>query len=561
MPGPQERFILYSLPLRSDDTPPVWANWEMARGMKEIIERRGMPATWLPRFDALKDPKYRDLCLSLAPGQEVGFWMEITSSHAAAADVPYRLKPGQAWYEAQFCLTLGYAAPERLRLCDAAMELFQATFGRFPRTVAMWMLDTLSANYLAERYGVRMIGLCRNQYGIDGYTLWGGWPNLPYRPSRGYIWQPAATPAEAADYLVYPVISEDLVADYGNDRGIWSTEVAIIQQRNLPPQVVEEYINPLSEFCLGGHPMGLVSCVAENGWQWPRLRDPYDRQVAWLADRAARGDARCATVADFGAWYAGRYPGLSPSQVWYQPPGLPNTASEFGAVMACTRRYRARLRVAPSRGILELTDLRAYPPGALDPYNDSVATERFGRWIHPFLLDAARFRPEGRTRVPVLDAQDPVMALAVTPGTPGAAPAGELRQSEPRLVVWSDGRLRAEWRFGEEDIELRAEAAAGGPAPCLELRLNPEVLPLALHREGGVAPLAGLAPFESVTDEVLLVNLESEAGGCALRVCGVEAGVPLGLSWSPALPLGFLRIRPRSGARLRLRLRPGTAPA
>ncbi len=558
-PLPQpDAFILYSLPLRSDDTPPAWANWEMARGMRDLLERYDIAGTWLPRFDAIADPEYRDLCLGLGARQEVGLWMEITRSHAAAAGVPYRLEAGRHWYEAQFCLTLGYAPEERLRLCDVAMDLFHRTFGRHPRTVAMWMLDSTSADYLAARYGVRMVGLCRNQYGVDGYTLWGGWPNLPWRPARRYIWQPAAEVAEAAPYWVWPLISEDLVVDYGNDRGIWSTEVSIIQQRNLPGETVEDYINPLSELCLRGKPVALASYVAENGWRWDRLRPCYERQLAWLAEREATRVARSVTAREYGEWLDRRWPGPSPMQVWYQPPGLPNSAEQFGAIMACTGRYRARARVCPSRGIFDLTDLRAYPAGAEDPYTRSLARERFGRWIHPFLLDAARFRPEGRTKSPIADVKDPVMALSLV-GEADSPPCGpgELTWPAERTALWRQGDWEAEWHFGPEEIELRAH----GPKRLrLELRVTPQVLPLVLLIRGGEVPLRGLpVGAAGEGEELILVNVDPEARRCALRVVPDLPCERTLWNWTPGEPMGRLRIETKA-ATLALRLTPGVRP-
>lgn len=547
--NPRESFILYSLPLRSTDTPPAWTKWDMAQDMKELIERHGIAGTWLPRYDALRDARYRELCLSLDSRQEVGLWMEITSSHAAAAGVQYRLPEGKDWYEAQYCLTFGYSCAERMRLCDAVMDLFKGIFGRFPRTVSMWMLDTFTANYLAERYGVRAIGLCRNQYGIDGYTLWGGWPNLAYRPSRRYIWRPAARAEEAAGYIVYPVISEDLVADYGNDRHIWSTEVCMIQQRNLPSSLVEDYINPLCESCLRGAPVSLVSCVAENGWAWPRLKPDYDRQLAYFAGLVARGEARSVTTGDYAEWYDGKYPGLSPEQVWYQAPGLQNTVGDLGCVTACTRSYRARMRVRPERGVCDLTDLRAYDPEGVDPYMEEVSRERFGRWIHPFVLDASRYRPEGKMRAPVVDAKEPVMAFGVTAAGATASRGGRVRWVDGRTMTWDDGRMETTWRFGDGEIEVRAGAGA-----ALELRVNPSVLALTVDWGEGIRGLAELPGMRGSGTEVVVRNADPEAGGAGVRISG---GGRLDVEWRPEAGLGRLRIAAQGGGALGLTLRPG----
>ena len=64
------------------------------------------------------------------------------------------------------------------------MADFLEVFGFYPKTIGSWVLDTTTVSYAAEKYGVLGSAICRDQMGTDGFTLWGGFPNGVYFPSR-----------------------------------------------------------------------------------------------------------------------------------------------------------------------------------------------------------------------------------------------------------------------------------------------------------------------------------------------------------------------------------------
>lgn len=515
-----EKMFIYNLPLRSSDTPPLWNKPEMALGMKELLEEFKIRGTWLLRYDTMHDPYYLELCSQLNDEQELGIWLEITPSHAAAASVPYSGN-NDNWFWAKHALTMGYHPEERIRLIDVVMEKFHSLFHKFPEVVSMWMVDSFSAQYLMKNYQIKIIGLCRNQYGIDGYTMWGGWPNLPYWADREYIWQPATESAMRGP-LVYPIISEDLVADYGNEKGIWSTEVATLQLQKLPIETIELYHQKLVENCLAGSPVGLASFVAENSWDWQLLKEGYRKQLAHLAELMQTGQAQSVTASQFRCLYEACFPVLSPKQVLEQRSGWGGPFPESVCAQVCTKHYRARFRTDDDQSLL-LTDLRVYDKRLKDPYWSERATERFASWIIPFFLDSSRFGMDGSREEPRVDvsANNP-MGFRVTPCL--GLQKGRLSILEDELL-WETPVLTVKWQFEEEDIVLIAESPA---KPLLELIYNPQVLPLEATTAGRQLALSEGQSW--CCKEVILVNGHSEAQGAAVRIVSEQE---LRCCWHP----------------------------
>lgn len=551
-------FIIFNIPLRSGDTP-GWENREMASGLKKLIEKYHLSATWLPRFDALNDSRYIDLCRSLNSEQEIGVWLEITSSHASAANVPYRIEPSEEWFWAKYALTMGYSPEQRLRLIDTLMAKFRKVFGRYPFTVAMWMIDSFSVAYLCREYGVRSIGLCRNQYGVDGYTLWGGWMNLPYWPCRNYIWQPAASVEDKSCVLVYPLITEDILTNYGNDMGVWSTETSMIQMHGGSPETIEKYIDDLTRMALKAEgPVRLASIVAENGWDWKRLSSHYEHQSAFLAGFCRDGIARTVTSEGYARWYAGVYPDVSPAQVLFQPAGLDNPFPGSSCITACTRTYRARLRDDSDGRGPKLTDLRVYDRHLSDPYNHGISKERFARWIIPFVLDGSIYGRHSRATGTRADSpKHSPLGISIEVSGSGKNSKESLVRESDRVFVWKNGIAAVCWEFGDETVSVKIlPAGISCDKKCkLVLACNPHVHNLLVKAGGRQVPLDDFDVGVVHVPRIIIGNPEFERIP-AIEIRHGESGAELVCEWRYEGSDSVLTVHPDAGKPFNLLLTP-----
>ena len=156
----------------------------------QLVKQARLPATFALQYDALTDTNYQKLFKEQLPGHcEIAAWWEIPRALAERAGLAWR---GQHEWDpaANVGFSPGYTPEERRKLVDAYMADFKAIFGCYPKTVGSWYIDEVTLAYMAQKYGIVASCNCKDQIGTDGYTLWGGYWNQAYYPSRqnGLAW-------------------------------------------------------------------------------------------------------------------------------------------------------------------------------------------------------------------------------------------------------------------------------------------------------------------------------------------------------------------------------------
>lgn len=190
-------------------------NREALRAQMTLYNEMGIPGTYLLEYDALERENLRSLLENRKNTDEVGCWFEITGGLCRDAGVPWRSKRNRDWdYYVDPGFIMSYTEPEMIRLCDTMMEKFRSYFGDYPRTVGAWLLDSRCMAYLNERYGMDAYIICREQWGMDGYTLWGGPYFGGYYPSRNNMLTPAWMPENQVDVPVFRMYLSDPIYSY-----------------------------------------------------------------------------------------------------------------------------------------------------------------------------------------------------------------------------------------------------------------------------------------------------------------------------------------------------------
>ena len=157
-------------------------------------EQYGIRATYMPQYDVLILPNYQEKLLSEREKNqaEIGFWFEVVQPLVEDAGIPWRGRPGMPWdHYVDPGFLMAYTEDEKKRLIDTAMEKFRSIFGCYPPSVGSWMLDSFSMQYMSEKYAPDAFIICREQWGMDGYTLWGGPYYGGYYPSKNNMQTPA----------------------------------------------------------------------------------------------------------------------------------------------------------------------------------------------------------------------------------------------------------------------------------------------------------------------------------------------------------------------------------
>ena len=177
----------------------------------KLYNRLGLPATYLLEYDALEREAFREAIYQNSKlSDELGAWFEVTGGLCEAAGVEWRSRRDRDWdFYVDPGFVMSYTLEEKERLCDALMGQFKSCFGAYPRTVGAWLLDSDTMEYLNRRYGMDAYIICREQWGMDGYTLWGGPYFGGYYPSRGNM----LTPAQKRDEQLFVPVFRMYVSD------------------------------------------------------------------------------------------------------------------------------------------------------------------------------------------------------------------------------------------------------------------------------------------------------------------------------------------------------------
>src|SRR5579863_7310033 len=108
---------------------------------------------------------------------------------------------------------------EREKLIDVYMADFRKVFGHYPATVGSWFVDAHSLSYMYSKYHIVASCNCKDQYGTDGYTLWGGYWNQAYYPSKINAYMPAQDEEHQIPVPIFRMLGSDPIRQYDNGMG------------------------------------------------------------------------------------------------------------------------------------------------------------------------------------------------------------------------------------------------------------------------------------------------------------------------------------------------------
>lgn len=153
--------------------------FDMTAKELETVNEFGFENTFLLQYDAVIDENYQKLFKEKATNKtELGLWYEIVEPLTTACGIPYNSEKGWKWdWHIIPGFSMAYTPQDREKLADEAMRKFKEVFGYYPKTVASWLIDTHTINYLAENYDISAFAICRDQVSTDAYTLIGGYFN------------------------------------------------------------------------------------------------------------------------------------------------------------------------------------------------------------------------------------------------------------------------------------------------------------------------------------------------------------------------------------------------
>src|SRR3989344_5448923 len=133
----------------------------------EEVAKRSLPATWLLTFDVINDKKMVDVVKGFNKDQEVGIFLEVTSTFSERVGVAFNKR--DSWHRATSLFLSGYKQEDRKKLIDGVFTKFKDNFGYYPKSVGSWWTDAYSLDYMSKKYGVIANLSVSDQFTLDGY--------------------------------------------------------------------------------------------------------------------------------------------------------------------------------------------------------------------------------------------------------------------------------------------------------------------------------------------------------------------------------------------------------
>ena len=313
-----------------------------------------IPNTFLLQYDALCNPDFVSLFQNEATDKtELGLWYEIVEPLTTACGMPYRSEVGWKWdWHIIPGFSMAYAPRERERLIDEAMRKVREVFGAYPRTVASWLIDTHTVNYLAEHYDISAIAICRDQANTDAYTLLGGYFNQAYYPSKKNMFTPAQTQEMQNNVPMFRLLGPCPIRNYDNHK--YSSEAFVKAQGENAAYAIftlepcgyigstPETIRWMFDTFYGGESLGFA--YAQIG-QENSFLDEFDQIIRGLTVQIEhlleRGDVEFRTMAETGEAFKRLFPTETPATSVFAKDNFDTT--DVQSVYYDSKNYTANL--------------------------------------------------------------------------------------------------------------------------------------------------------------------------------------------------------------------------
>lgn len=337
----------------------------------EIMQQYDLGGTFLLQYDALMDPRYQQLLKSLPREKyEIGAWWELPQPLVEKAGFKWRGRYPWDWH-ADVGFSTGYTPEEREKLVDVYMADFKAIFGYYPRSVASWFIDAHTLNYMYDKYGIVASANCKDQYGTDGYTLWGGYWNQAYYPSRINSYMPAQHAKNQLPVPIFRMLGSDPIRQY--DLHLGARRQGVITLEPVYPKAGGDstWVHWfMREFVEGASlAFNYTQAGQENSFTWKEMEKGFLIQMPLIAQLRDEGKIRVETLEASGKWFKEKF-SVTPATAFTVNNDLPG--SNLKTVWFNSRFYR--LNLLWENGQLRIRDVHLFDEKLPSIYTTQKAT-------------------------------------------------------------------------------------------------------------------------------------------------------------------------------------------
>ena len=365
--------------------------------MKEqlrLMEKYNLRGTFLVQYDALINPAFTEV-LKMADKSriEIGVWFEVVEPLCEKAEIPWTGRYPWDWH-VHCGFSVGYDKKQREKLTDILFEDFKEVFGYYPKSFGAWAFDAHTLNYANEKYGLDAACNCKDQWGTDGYTLWGGYYNQAYYPSKSNAFAPAQMAENQIKTPVFrmlgcdPIYQYDAGVDVAKDKstnlqGVISLEPVYNESGGSKTWVDWYFKENFSKNCLA---FSYTQAGQENSFGWPSMKDGLEYQFKKISEMEKHGQVEALTLGDGGRWYKSRFDTTPPTTV----AALSDWKKE-GRTSVWYNSKNYRINLYTENGRFHIRDIYLFREDYIERYIDSVASGNELTYDNLPFVDGNRF--------------------------------------------------------------------------------------------------------------------------------------------------------------------------
>lgn len=407
----------------------------------KLMNQYKLGGTFLLQYDALMDSRYQQLLKKLPKGSfEIGGWWEIPQPLVEKAGLKWRGRYPWDWH-ADVGFSTGYTPAEREKLIDVYMADFKAIFGYYPRTIASWFswfIDAHSLNYMYDKYKIVASANCKDQYGTDGYTLWGGYWNQAYYPSRINSYMPAQHAEKQLPVPVFRLLGSDPIRQY--DTGVSSARQGVITLEPVYPKAggSEEWIKWFFTTFTNDPALNFNYTQAgqENSFTWPAMQKGLELQMPLMAHLKKAGKIRVETMEQSALWFKKNY-AVTPATSFAVTKDI--AGSDQKTIWYNSRFYR--LNLLWEDNTLRIRDIHLFNEKIADKYTTEVAQSNECSFFTLPVVDGYLWSKRGKL------AGLRLMTLVNGKETP-------VKGGDPTFTNVDKSTVHVSWPAGEGSFEL-----------------------------------------------------------------------------------------------------------
>ena len=372
-------------------------------GQRMKCREAGIKGTYLFQYDSLCKPEFQEVIRDeLAFGSEIGAWFEFPKCLIVDAGVEWHGREGWDWdFHVRPAFSPAYTMEEKKKIIDTYMKKFYEVVGEYPKCVCSWLLDSDSMKYIADTYKPDLFSLCRDQWGMDGYTLWGGPYYGGYYPCLNNALCPAKTKENQIDVPVFKIYINDPIYAYmdfehgahdGAPYGVFTQEPSYAFVGGNPVWTQWEWDTLFKNY---GEGYAYVELGQEAGFPLTNFKDSFYFQVDYTKEKQDELGYEIVTFGEMGRRFKNDY-ATTPTTVrtafndWY---GLGHQSVWFN-----NNNYRVNLM--RHEGKFYITDIHLFDENYRDKYLDNPCETAAATYDCLPVVDGARFTGEdGRGRI------------------------------------------------------------------------------------------------------------------------------------------------------------------